>query len=66
LACGPGLFCFSLLHRRWRSPQAAGGPVIVWLRIGNTSHRALRAWIEPRLRGITRLRSHGSPLIEVI
>lgn len=32
-----------------RSVRDTSGPIIVWLRVGNTTSRALRAWIEPRL-----------------
>ena len=32
-----------------RSQQMKNGPVIVWLRVGNSSNAALRAWLEPRL-----------------
>ena len=49
-----------------RSQRAAGGPVIVWLRIGNASNRALQAWLEPRLAGIIQLVEQGSRLVEVV
>jgi predicted nuclease of predicted toxin-antitoxin system len=49
-----------------RSAQAATAPVIVWLRVGNTTNRALRAWIEPRLPGIAGLLTHGCRLVEVV
>lgn len=49
-----------------RSQRTAAGPVIVWLRVGNTSNRALRAWLEPRLAGIVQLVSQGSRLVEVV
>lgn len=49
-----------------RSVQAATGPVIVWLRVGNTTNRVLRAWIEPRLPGVVRLLGQGGRLVEVI
>jgi predicted nuclease of predicted toxin-antitoxin system len=49
-----------------RSQRAAGGPVIVWLRVGNASNRALRAWLEPRLAGIVQLVGQGSRLVEVV
>lgn len=49
-----------------RSAQAETAPVIVWLRIGNTTNLALRAWIEPRLPGIVGLLAQGSRLIEVV
>jgi len=40
--------------------------VIVWLRVGNSSNAALRAWLEPRWPGIAQLVAQGSRLIEVI
>jgi predicted nuclease of predicted toxin-antitoxin system len=49
-----------------RSAREAGGPGIVWLRVGNTTNRALRAWIEPRLPGTAKLLVQGSRLVEVI
>jgi len=48
-------------HYRRRS----GGPVVVWLRIGNSSKKALLAWFLPSLPAIlTRIES-GDRLIEV-
>jgi predicted nuclease of predicted toxin-antitoxin system len=32
--------------------QTSDVPAVVWLREGNASNRALRAWLEPRLAGI--------------
>lgn len=49
-----------------RSAQEETAPIVVWLRVGNTSNRALRAWIEARLSGILRLAAQGHRLIEVI
>jgi predicted nuclease of predicted toxin-antitoxin system len=49
-----------------RFAQAETAPVIVWLRVGNTSNRALRAWLEARLPGIVQLAEQGHRLIEVI
>jgi len=49
--------------RSERTPSPA--PLIVWLRVGNATNRALRAWIEPRLSGIVRLVGQGNRLIEV-
>ncbi len=46
-----------------RTLQAQAGPVIVWLRVGNSSNRALRAWLEPRLPGIVQLVTQGSRLV---
>jgi predicted nuclease of predicted toxin-antitoxin system len=49
-----------------RSIRAAGGPVIVWLRVGNASNRALRAWLDPRLPTILEALATGRhQLIEV-
>jgi predicted nuclease of predicted toxin-antitoxin system len=49
-----------------RSAQTVNAPVIVWLRVGNTTNRVLRAWIELRLPGIVLLSTQGHRLIEVI
>ncbi len=49
-----------------RSARETAGPVIIWLRVGNTTNRALRAWIEPRLPGTLELLAQGSRLVEVI
>ncbi|MFA5265400.1 MAG: DUF5615 family PIN-like protein, partial [Opitutaceae bacterium] len=49
-----------------RSQQVQNGPVIIWLRVGNCSNTALRAWLEPRLPGILQLVAQGSRLVEVI
>lgn len=49
-----------------RAQQQVDGPVIVWLRVGNTTNRALRAWIEPRLPGIVTLLTQGSRVVEVV
>lgn len=40
-------------------------PLIIWLRVGNATNRALRTWIEPRLPGIVGLVAEGHRLIEV-
>ena len=37
-----------------RSVRATESPLIVWLRVGNTTNRVLRAWIEPRLELLRR------------
>jgi len=49
-----------------RSARETTGPVIVWLRVGNTTNRVLRAWIDPRLPGIVQLVGRNNRLIEVI
>jgi len=49
-----------------RSIRAGVGPVIIWLRIGNASNLALRAWLSPRLPGVLEALAQGSHrLIEV-
>lgn len=49
-----------------RSTQADKAPVIVWLRVGNTTNPVLRAWIEARLLGIVQLLDAEKRLIEVL
>jgi len=49
-----------------RSARATTAPVIVWLRVGNSTNRALRSWIEARLPGIEHMLNLGNRLIEVI
>jgi len=46
--------------RRGRS-----GPQVVWLRIGNSSNRALQAWLDPLLPLIVSKLEEGERLIEV-
>ena len=45
--------------------QGAAGPVIVWLRVGNTSRRELLQWFEPLLPKIEALLQQGERLVEV-
>jgi predicted nuclease of predicted toxin-antitoxin system len=40
-------------------------PIIVWLRVGNTSRRALLAWFEPLLTQIEAEVARGELIIEV-
>ena len=49
-----------------RVQQTQTGPSFVWLRVGNSSNHALRAWLQPRLPGIVQLVTQGSRLVEVI
>lgn len=49
-----------------RSQLDPAGPVVVWLRLGNSSNAALQAWLEPRLPGIVQLVAQGSRLVEVV
>lgn len=48
-----------------RAQTGAAGPVIVWLRIGNTSNAALRAWLVPQLPELARIIGQGYRLVEV-
>ena len=48
-----------------RLRQVSADPVIVWLRIGNTSRKALLLWFQPLLPQIIDLIEKGEPLIEV-
>lgn len=49
-----------------RSTRETIAPVIVWLRVGNTTNRVLRAWTDARLPGIVQMLGQGNRLIEVI
>ncbi len=49
-----------------RALQEPTGPVIVWLRVGNTTNPKLQAWIELRLPGIVHLINQGNRLVEVV
>ena len=48
-----------------RLRQSSSAPVIVWLRIGNTSRRALLQWFEPLIPQVEALVLQGDRLIEV-
>lgn len=48
-----------------RVARTATCPVIVWLRIGNATNRALLQWLEPRWAEITELLNADNRLIEV-
>lgn len=50
-------------HRLSQSPPKA--PAVVWLRVGNTSRRALLKWFEPMLPRIVHLVEQGNKLIEI-
>ena len=41
------------------------GPCVVWLRVGNTSNEALRAWFVPRVSKIVALLALGKRLVEI-
>jgi predicted nuclease of predicted toxin-antitoxin system len=48
-----------------RFRRRGNGPVIVWLRIGNSSNRALLAWFVPLLPALMQRIQAGDKLIEV-
>ena len=48
-----------------RSLREKIGPIIVWLRIGNCSRRALLQWFNPLLPDILKHIQQGNPIIEV-
>jgi len=48
-----------------RAQSPAAGPVIVWLRIGNTSNAALREWLIPQLPQLIELIGQGYRVVEV-
>ena len=48
-----------------RTARTTGGPVILWLRIGNAANRSLMLWLIPRWAQITTLLEAGHRLIEV-
>ena len=49
-----------------RSTRETTAPVIVWLRVGNSTNPSLRTWIEARLPGIVQMLDLGNRLVEVI
>jgi predicted nuclease of predicted toxin-antitoxin system len=51
--------------RAQRGPTTRSNPTIVWLRVGNSSRRALLQWFEPLLPQIVALVQQGERLIEV-
>ena len=48
-----------------RARTGAPGPVIVWLRIGNTTNATLRAWLTLQLPKMLRLIEQGWRVIEM-
>ncbi len=48
-----------------RAQQTRAGPVVVWLRVGNTSNRALRQWFMPQLPQITQWIGQGARILEI-
>lgn len=48
----------------WAAARSAG-PQVVWIRLGNATHRTLAAWLEPRWSEIEQRLSDGVHLVEV-
>lgn len=48
-----------------RVQATQSGPSVVWLRMGNTSNAALRAWLGLQLPQIVALIRQGSRLVEI-
>lgn len=48
-----------------RVQATESGPSVVWLRVGNTSNAALRAWFVPRVPQIIALLGQGTRLVEI-
>jgi predicted nuclease of predicted toxin-antitoxin system len=48
-----------------RARQIRTAPVIVWLRIGNVSNRALQHWFMPQLPQIIAWIEQGVPVVEI-
>ena len=49
-----------------RAAGQSAAPVIVWLRIGNATNPALRAWLEPRFPSVVQMIAEGHRVIEVV
>ncbi len=48
-----------------RTARTTSGPIILWLRIGNATNRAVLEWLGPRWARIVTLLEAGDRLIEV-
>lgn len=48
-----------------RVHASEAGPCVVWLRVGNTSNAALRAWFVPRVPEIVALLTQDIRLVEI-
>jgi predicted nuclease of predicted toxin-antitoxin system len=48
-----------------RAQLTNAGPVIVWLRVGNTSNQALRLWFMPQLPQIITWIEQGARVLEI-
>lgn len=48
-----------------RVQAAKAGPCVVWLRVGNTSNVALRAWFIPPVPQVEALLAQGTRRVEI-
>ena len=48
-----------------RTGRTEVGPTIVWLRLGNSTNRALIEWLAPRWEDVVELLEAGNRLVEV-
>lgn len=48
-----------------RVQATEAGPGVVWLRVGNTSNEALRAWFIPQVPQVVVLLGQGRRLVEI-
>ncbi len=48
-----------------RRGLTAAGPQVVWIRLGNTTRRALSTWFEPLFPTVLEALDRGEPLIEI-
>ncbi len=49
-----------------RFSRTTDAPIIVWLRVGNTTNPVLKVWMDTRLPGIVQLLEQGNRLVEVV
>jgi predicted nuclease of predicted toxin-antitoxin system len=50
----------------FRVQSTASGPSVVWIRLGNTSNRALKEWFAPLVPRIVESLARGERLVELI
>jgi predicted nuclease of predicted toxin-antitoxin system len=48
-----------------RAARDTSGPIVVWLRVGNTTNQALLEWLAPRWLDVVMLLDAGNRIIEV-
>ena len=48
-----------------RAQQARTGPIIIWVRVGNSSNQALRRWFMPQLPQLITWIEEGVRVLEI-